>query len=328
MIIGWRNLRTFAISLFPSVSPQIYLKDHQYSNVSRRKSTFSASSYAAFRPIYPASLYDKILKYYAGRPRQVCVDLGCGHGVVASYLAGFFDRVVGVDPSAGMIEQAKEAAAAMGLRNVEYRSASAEELPFLEDGSVDLVTAGQAAHWFDQAKLWPELKRVMRKQGTLAFWGYKDHVFVGYPNATRVLDEYAYGQTEDTLGPYWSQPGRSKVQDKLRAVRPPAADWEDICRLEYEPGADSDKQNMFLSKTMTLGDCMKYIRTWSSWSAWQDAHPDKSARDNGGKGDVVDEMFDAMRAVEKDWQEDHVWKEKQVDIEWGSALILARKKDQ
>lgn len=73
----------------------------------------------------------------------------------------------------------------------EYVQASAESLPFLEDGSVDLVIAGacvrrrnsiilfvydtcvvaaQAGHWFDWNKMWPELARVLRKNGSAAFW--------------------------------------------------------------------------------------------------------------------------------------------------------------
>jgi trans-aconitate 3-methyltransferase len=63
-----------------------------------------------------------------------------------------------------------------------------------------MVVAGQAAHWFDYSKVWPELSRKVRRGGTLAFWGYKDNVFVEYPKASRVLDRYCYG--EETMGPY------------------------------------------------------------------------------------------------------------------------------
>ena len=36
---------------------------------------------------------------------------------------------------------------------------SAGNLVFYENESVDLVVAGQAAYWFDNTKLWPEMKR-------------------------------------------------------------------------------------------------------------------------------------------------------------------------
>ncbi len=73
-----------------------------------------------------------------------------------------------------MIEQAKSSTLKGVYPKLTFRKASAESLPFVEVGTVDLVVAGQAAHWFDYPKLWPEMKRVIRKGGTLAFWGYKD----------------------------------------------------------------------------------------------------------------------------------------------------------
>lgn len=70
---------------------------------------------------------------------------------------------------------------------------------------------------------------------------------------------------------------------------------------------------------------MNFIRTWSSYSAWQDRFQTKK-RDDDGDGDVVDEMFDEMRSVESDWQEDEAWMEKEVEIEWGRGLLLARRR--
>ena len=111
-------------------------------------------------------------------------------------------------------------------------------------------------------------------------------------------------------------------------IEPPVDDWEGVQRIEYEPGtsgARSGEGTMFLNRRMALGECMKYIRTWSSYSAWQDKFQAKK-RSDGGIGDVVDEMFDKMRSVELDWQRDEEWIEKEVEIEWGSGLLLARRR--
>jgi ubiquinone/menaquinone biosynthesis C-methylase UbiE len=61
-----------------------------------------------------------------------------------------FKRVVGVDPSAKMIEVAKqlamENAQSTNSENVnqfEYVQSEAENLSFLKDGSVDLLISGQ-----------------------------------------------------------------------------------------------------------------------------------------------------------------------------------------
>ena len=73
-----------------------------------------------------------------------------------------------------MIRQAETSLPKEDGLHFSFRKAYAENLSFLENESVDLVVAGQAAHWFDYPRLWPEMKRVVKKGGTLAFWGYKD----------------------------------------------------------------------------------------------------------------------------------------------------------
>src|SRR5271167_1073428 len=57
-----------------------------------------------------------------------------------------------------------------GKPPIDYKVASAEDLSFIESGSVDMVTAGQAAHWFKQDKAFPEIARILKPGGTLAFF--------------------------------------------------------------------------------------------------------------------------------------------------------------
>ncbi|MCJ1401843.1 hypothetical protein MMC11_005060 [Xylographa trunciseda] len=290
------------------------------------KSSFSHASYASLRPVYPQRLYNTVLAYHQG-PKSFCVDVGCGHGIVAKELASSFTRVMATDPSPGMLDQARSLSSE--ISNIEYRQTSAETISFLEDDSVDMIVSGQAAHWFDYSKFFPEMARVLRKEATLALWGYKDHVFVDRPKATEVLNKYAYGEGNDLLGDYWQQPGRKIVQNKYRDIEPPAEEWEDVQRIEYEPearGRNSGKGTLFLEKRIKLGDCMNYIRTWSSYHGWQEQHPESQKREAGGKGDIVDQMFDEMLKIEPEWRDDENWKDREVDIEWGSGLILARRK--
>lgn len=213
--------------------------------------------------------------------------------------------------------------------NVNFQESFAESLPFLANDSVDVVVSGQAAHWFDQSTLFPEMSRILRKNGTLAFWGYKDHVFVDYPEASKIFMHYTYGNDERLLGPYWAQPERSIVENKLRDIQPPPDKWEEIQRIEYEPGTEGPKSGegtIFMSRKLKLGECMDYIRTWSSFHAWQEKHPQMTKCQEGGKGDVVDGMFGEMVSKESDWRQYEPWEEKEVEIEWGTGLILARKR--
>lgn len=228
-----------------------------------------------------------------------------------------------------MLAQAKSSTPHEDYPNVHFQESFAESLPFLENSSVDIVVSGQAAHWFNQSTLFPEMSRILRKNGTLAFWGYKDHVFVDYPEASKIFWHYAYGNDKRLLGPYWSQPGRSIVEKKFRDIQPPTSEWEEIQRIEYEPGVEGPKSGEgtnFMARKIKLGECMDYIRTWSAVHAWQESHPEMKSRREGGKGDILDEMFDEMISKEPDWRQHKPWEEKEVEIEWGSGLLLARKK--
>ena len=311
-------MTTFAYVFCVSISRVLTLQ--------RSKTTFSHASYATLRPVYPAHLYKTILAYHQG-PKNLCVDLGCGHGIVTRGFASSFSQVIGTDPSSGMLEQARSLTT--GASNIDYRLSAAEDLSFLDNESADMIVSGQAAHWFEYAKFFMEMKRVLRKGATLAIWGYKDHVFVDHPKATEILNKYAYGKGPDLLGDYWQQPGRSIVQNKYKDIQPPSEAWEDLQRIEYEPaakGRNSGTGTLFLEKRIKLGDCMNYIRTWSAYHAWQEKHPESQKRESGGTGDITDKIFDEMLENEPEWGNDKNWMDKEVDIEWGSGLILARRK--
>ncbi|KAI9824071.1 MAG: hypothetical protein M1832_002139 [Thelocarpon impressellum] len=289
------------------------------------KCTFPHASYAAFRPTYPPALYTSLLEYHHG-PRQLAVDLGSGHGLVARSLAPSFAQVIGTDPSPGMVEEARRSTSAS---NVSFREASAESLPFVSDGQADMVAAAQAAHWFEYPMVWSEMARILRKEGTLVFWGYKDHAFVDYPKASEILHRYTYGEGPDLMGDYWSQPGRAMVQNKYHDIQPPGEYFDDVRRIEYEPsrGRHAGEGTLMLEKRMTLGACKEYIRTWSAYHGWCEAHPAAKRSEQGGAGDVADAMFEEMVREEADWQQaEPSWRELEVDVEWGSAMLLATRR--
>ncbi|KAK7745110.1 trans-aconitate methyltransferase 1 [Diatrype stigma] len=341
--------------------------------------TFSAKNYAAFRPSYPASLFRTVLSYHYQQPHPhpqqlqqpqkpggggggggggLLLDIGCGHGLIARALAPHFDAVVAIDPSEGMVAQAREmtrqslsSPPAEGTSSISFRQGSAEDLGFLGDGAVDAAVAGQAAHWFDYARAWPELARVVRPGGTLAFWGYKDNVFVGAERATAVMERFVYGVGEvarvkvkqadgeekeipiEGMGGFWEQPGRSILRDLLRSVVPPERDWTDVTRLEHEPGeavdgggADEGRRG-WLRRTMRLGEVERYTRTFSCYNGWKEAHPELKSREEGGDGDVVDVMWDRMLDAMPEWKaQGERWRDIEVVNDWGTHVLMARRR--
>lgn len=220
------------------------------------RKTFDAAAYLAFRPSYPKWVYDKVLTYHFGpRPSasqagsKLALDLGCGPGISTVSLLPHFDRVIGLDPSSGMVEAAitpntpnlpdhlvpSPSDGNKGkLGDVEYKQGFSEDLGFLDDKSVDLVTSGQAAHWFDYPKFWKELTRVVRPGGSVCLYGYPDFFLPEYPALRPLLHRYALKDGHgpgsprlppsdeddkiDSIGDYWEQPGRSILNQGLEPV--------------------------------------------------------------------------------------------------------------
>ena len=122
-----------------------------------------AGDYARYRPTYPPELFDALAALVTRH--TLCWDAGTGSGQAAGGLAGHFAEVVATDASADQIAHAAP------YEGVSYRVAPAEDSE-LDDASVDLVTVGQAVHWFDQEGFFDEVKRVSVPGGAIAVWAY------------------------------------------------------------------------------------------------------------------------------------------------------------
>jgi ubiquinone/menaquinone biosynthesis C-methylase UbiE len=97
------------------------------------------------------------------------LDVGTGTGVVAEAAAAAGARVVGIDPSLGMLGVARER-----RREVPVAAAEAIDLPF-RDRAFDIVTAGFVlAHFARPETALYDLRRVLRDGGRLAVSSWAD----------------------------------------------------------------------------------------------------------------------------------------------------------
>lgn len=124
----------------------------------------TASSYAAYRDIYPQELYDRLRSLGVAADGTAWLDLGTGTGVLPKNLYNPKASVTGVDLSEAQISFARREAEANGWKIV-YLVAPAEATG-LPDRSFDTVTAAQCFWYFDREKMRSELRRLLKPGGT------------------------------------------------------------------------------------------------------------------------------------------------------------------
>jgi SAM-dependent methyltransferase len=101
---------------------------------------------------------------------QTVLDLGCGAGldsILAARRVGPTGKVIAVDMTGAMLDKAQRNAATVGISNIEWHLADAENLP-VTDGTVDVViTNGVLNLCQDKPKILAELHRVLCPGGRL-----------------------------------------------------------------------------------------------------------------------------------------------------------------
>ncbi|TCN51291.1 methyltransferase family protein [Rhodococcus sp. SMB37] len=191
-------------------------------------------AYAQFRPEYPAELAEVLASL--APTTDLAVDVGCGNGQLTVQLASHFDAVIGVDPSADQIANARLHG------RVRYVQAPAENLP-VPKRRAGLITAAQAAHWFDRPAFYNEVRRIAVDDAVLALVSY------GVMHLAADLDDRFQHFYRTEIGPYWPEE-RNLVDSGYADIDFP---------FEERPAPP-----MQIRKQWDLNGMLGYISTWSA----------------------------------------------------------------
>lgn len=199
-----------------------------------------AASYASSRPQYPPALFD----FLAGccERRERAWDCGAGSGQASAGLAGVFARVLASDASQAQLARRERDPRVLAF------AAAAEHVP-LRSASLDLVAVAQALHWFDLARFYGEVRRVLRPAGVLAAWCYG----LFEPEGALGL---AFHRFHDEVSPFWP-PERALVESGYATLPFPFAR---LAAPDFE-----------LDVTWELERFVAYLGTWSSVRAYRHA---------------------------------------------------------
>lgn len=202
-----------------------------------------AGRYAEHRPTYPPALAAALTELAPGR--GLAWDAGCGPGRLTRRLAPHFRRVVGTDASRAQLVGARRLSPQPEGRRVAYFCALAERAP-IASGTVDLVTAAQAAHWFDLELFYREVRRVADRGARVALVTYGPPT-VG-PAVDPVLDRFHDG----VLADHWPP------QSRYVAAR--------YRNLPF-PFEELEAPELILEERWSAADLLGYVGTWSGTRA-------------------------------------------------------------
>jgi ubiquinone/menaquinone biosynthesis C-methylase UbiE len=153
-----------------------------------------AENYAKYRWDYAPGAIVAIFDSAGITDQTVIADLGAGTGILTQHFVGKAKLVYALEPEAEMRAELEKTFAGNPLCQMRDHSAEKTGLP---DHSIDLITVGQAIHWFEPQAARSEFRRILKSGGWLA---------VLYNNGTDAV----YEKAVKTLFAQFSRPGPAR----------------------------------------------------------------------------------------------------------------------
>jgi ubiquinone/menaquinone biosynthesis C-methylase UbiE len=131
---------------------------------STRRFSSRVRDYVRYRPSYPKQIVEMLERECGLNTDSVIADIASGTGIFTRLLLEHGNRVFGVEPNPDMRGAGEEFLKEYPKFTSVAGTAEAATLP---DGSLDLITVAQAAHWFNRDTAMPEFQRILRPAGYL-----------------------------------------------------------------------------------------------------------------------------------------------------------------
>ena len=217
-------------------------------------------NYVRYRPGYPPEVLDLLKQDCGLTPDTVVADIASGTGLWTRHLLENGNRVFGVEPNPEM----RKAGAEYLQRYPRFVSmAGTAEETTLPDHSVGLVTAAQAAHWFDRPRTRAEFVRILKPGGwVVLLWNER------LTDSTPFLRAYERLLLE--FGTDYKEVRHERTTAEIKDFFAPAAHQERVFKFEqrfdysgiegrllsssYTPQPDSQKYDPMLREMRRIFD--------------------------------------------------------------------------
>jgi len=148
-----------------------------------KKFSKKAEVYSRYRPSYPKQVIEILGTEIGFNKNKIVADIGSGTGLLSQIFLDNGNFVYGIEPNDEMRSYAEKNLS--NYRNFVSLNRLAENTG-LPDNSIDLVTAGQALHWFDPDHARSEFSRILKKKP-------KGYVMIIYNERKKkdvIMDDY------------------------------------------------------------------------------------------------------------------------------------------
>ena len=130
------------------------------------KKRFSSrvENYIKYRPSYPPEIIDFLTDEKVLSKQSIVADIGSGTGILSELFLKNGNKVFGVEPNTEMRRAAEKI---LEIYPDFVSISSSAENTSLMSNSIDLITVGQAFHWFDIFKTRIEFKDILKSDGNI-----------------------------------------------------------------------------------------------------------------------------------------------------------------
>jgi SAM-dependent methyltransferase len=136
--------------------------DKKFTKDPKKRFSDRVENYIKYRPSYPQEIVEFLKNNEILFPDSVIADIGSGTGILSKIFLKECNLVYGIEPNIDM--RSAGASFLKYFSNFVSINGSAENTT-LEDNSIDIITAGQAFHWFNLERSKSEFLRILKPDG-------------------------------------------------------------------------------------------------------------------------------------------------------------------